>query len=247
MIEDELKKAGISKLDAILVGHAHYDHSIDAPLISEMMECQVWGSESYGQVHQSTVQNKERWRPVSGKKQVVTVGKFTVTFVKSDHARARNFVQRAVEGEVTEPFSVPAPYWRYKCGDVYAIHIDHPEGSIVVTTSAGSEPGQFDGMRSDIVFLGIGQVTKQDEGLGRAYWHEAVEVPGPKVVVPVHWDDFTVRLEEGQLRPFPKYADDTSASIRWLHQMAGESGLRLRAMDLRDSLLLSSRRVLMAP
>ena len=109
-IDRELRKAGIGELDGIFVGHAHYDHALDAPLLSEMKNCPVWGSQSYGFVHQSVVGNQKRWMPIKGERSKVCLGKFEVTLVRSDHAVPGNPIQKAAEGFVEEPFETPAPF-----------------------------------------------------------------------------------------------------------------------------------------
>lgn len=53
----------------------------------------------------------------------------------------------------------------------------------------------YSGMRADVVFLGIGLLGKQSDAFVRDYWREVVQTTGAKIVVPVHWDDFTVSLD----------------------------------------------------
>src|SRR6478735_9182132 len=51
VIEDELELAGVSDVDAVLVGHAHHDHALDAPMVADITHATVVGSESYRFVH----------------------------------------------------------------------------------------------------------------------------------------------------------------------------------------------------
>jgi hypothetical protein len=65
------------------------------------------------------------------------------------------------------------------------------------------------------VLLGIGGLGTQDEAYRDAYWREVVLATGPRLLVPIHWDDFTISLDR-PLQPMPTLLDDFDASMRFL-------------------------------
>jgi L-ascorbate metabolism protein UlaG (beta-lactamase superfamily) len=224
----------IGRVDAILVGHAHHDHSLDAPTLSRLHDAPVYGSRAYGYIHEGHLGQAGRTRlhVITGNRESYSIGNFRVTFCESGHVATHNFLQRAVDGPINAPVPPRAHYTRYRCGDVYALHLAHPGGSIAITTSAGTAPAQFAGLRADALFLGIGMLPEQDR---EAYWRETVGVLEPDVVVPIHWDDFTRPLDRG-LRSRPRWQEDLRETFRWLRERP--AGRKLVILDAHEKLTL---------
>lgn len=240
VIQSELKKSGISSpatLDAVLVGHSHHDHAMDSTEIAKITGALVMGNEAYEQIHEANggrTDSKHLWIvPKHGQQK--SFGKFTVTFVPSGHVTPHSFIQEMVEGSIQEPLKMPAHFSKFKCGTTYAIHIAHPDGKMFITTSAGAQTGKTNGLRADVVFLGVGLLGKECQCKQDSYWQENVATLDPKTVVPVHWDDFTRKLSQG-LRPPSLLVDNTEKSIKVLKARA--NGKAIRVMDLRESIYL---------
>ena len=49
---------------------------------------------------------------------------------------------------------------------------------------------------------------KQESNFQNMYYEQAVRKVQPKLVIPIHWDDFTKPLTD-TLEAMPKYADNT--------------------------------------
>lgn len=238
-IAEELDRAKISKVDALLVAHAHADHALDAPTLAKMKDALVMGNVSYRFIHEGEGARMDREHlfmvPCHGTQK--QFGKFKVTFVPSEHVTARNFVQEKIEGHITTPLKTPAPFSSFKCGEVYAIHIEHPDGSVLITTSAGAASHELDGYRADVVFLGVGLLANETCCQHEHYWHETVRAVHPHTVVPVHWDNFSRKLSAG-LKPAGWPLDNMRATMGWLQGKAKCQGCRLMLMGLRDSIRL---------
>jgi L-ascorbate metabolism protein UlaG (beta-lactamase superfamily) len=242
----ELTRAGITKIDALLVGHAHHDHALDAPVVAEMTGAVVMGTESYRQIHLGA-------HPKHGDRGLITVpkegrqekfGRFVVTFRLSDHVGSHTLLQSWIEGDIKTPLKTPAHYSRFKCGDVFVIHIAHPQGNLVVTTTAGAVEGQLEGLTADVVFLGIGFLDKECCKKQQLYWRETVTKTAPDLVVPVHWDNFSKKLHKG-LKPAPRSAFNVRAAMQVVKKKAWCQGVMVRVMDYGDSLRLQRGRVRM--
>ncbi|MEZ5305300.1 MAG: MBL fold metallo-hydrolase [Verrucomicrobiales bacterium] len=241
-ISSELGKAGVSKVDAVLVGHAHHDHALDATAIADHFGAAVYGSESFGNIYRGSHDPSARGRfvPVPANGGKFSVGRFEVTFAPSDHVGSHSLLQRVVEGSIDQPLSLPAHYSRFKCGDVFALHIAHPDGAIAVTTTAGAKANQLSGLRANVLFLGVGLLAKEPADKQDQYFRETVEATRPDLIVPVHWDNFSRKLTRGLK---PSALDDVESAMALVKAKAGER--KVRILDLRESVHLRGGRISM--
>src|SRR5690606_9054007 len=98
-------------------------------------------------------------------------------------------------GTVDEPLTPPVPATAYRLGAAYSIHVSHPAGSFLHHGSASWVDGMFDGIRADVVLLGVA---------GRAetgpYLRNVVDAVGARRLIPFHFDDFFAPMEP-EIRP----------------------------------------------
>lgn len=218
-VKEGLSRAGISRLAAVLVGHSHYDHALDAPEIVRQTGAILIGSEStlnigrgYGLADEEMVLVRER--------EVLSFGHFRVTFFHSMHNRT--YLAR---GEIRKPLIPPAHISVYRDGKCYSILVEHPEGSILVQDSAGYRQGSLEGARANTVLLAAAGLGRAPASYRDEYFHETAIVVGAKRVVPIHYDDFTRPLSDPP-QLFPQWVDDIPSSLRFLQQSAEKAGMR---------------------
>jgi hypothetical protein len=186
-IAEGLQMGGISQLAAVLLTHTHYDHALDLPAIIRTAGGAVFGSESARQILLGSGLPEWCFHPVKvgGAAQV---GPFTVCFHPAQHIPFPLPLRWMLpeSGKVTAPLTPPAPFWAYRCGEVYALQVDRT----LIFGSAGFEPGAYAGLDPDALILGIGGLeTKPDSYLQQLY-HETVIATGVKYVWLSHWDNF---------------------------------------------------------
>jgi L-ascorbate metabolism protein UlaG (beta-lactamase superfamily) len=186
-----LDRAGVTKLDAVLVSHSHYDHAMDAGVVAMRTGARLMGSASTLNIGRGAGLPEDRLRPALSP---ATFGAFRVSFIESRHAGASG---GRPTGDIEQPLAVPARYMDYRQGGTYSILIEHPQGSVLHHGSAGFVPGALNGRRADVVFLGIALIDEL-----APYLAETVDRVGARRVIPVHWDDFLRPLDEPP-RPFP--------------------------------------------
>lgn len=245
----ELSSAGVGeRLDAVVVGHAHHDHALDATLIADHYKTRVIGNASFAQIYRGSHAPDRPSRltviPTDGRS--VRVGGFTVRFKPSKHVRSFFWLQKIIEGEITDPVSLPARFRQFKCGDVFALHISHKQGKVAVTTTAAALPTTFSGLKADVVFLGLGFLSKETDIEQNNYWRDTVQATNAGVVVPVHWDNFSRKLPKKggtspRLRPGPPFIDDTREVMELVKDKAGKRPVR--ALDAGESIWIANRRV----
>lgn len=209
-----LERAGIEQLAAVVVVHSHYDHAMDAPLVAERTGALLVGSESTAQIARGLGFDETRIRvPAPG--EPLAFGRFRVSLIPSRH-----FPHGVAMGTIDAPLVPPARATDYKEGGSFSVLIEHERGRLLVQGSAGFVPGALRDVRADVVALGIGGLGTRDDAYREDYWRETVEAVGARRVIPIHYDDFTVPLEEPTV-PAPNLLDDVAGTLRFLRERAG--------------------------
>lgn len=217
LIAESLARAGIQKLDAVLVSHSHYDHAMDAGVVARLTGAVLLGSESTANVGRGSGLPETQIRVIKpGEK--ISAGSFSISFIESRHAGATGGTPT---GNITQPLRTPARYLDYKLGGAYSILIEHAQGAVLHHGSANFLPGALKDVRADVVFLGIALIDDLD-----VYLREVVEAVGAKRIIPTHWDDFSRPLRS-PLRPFP-------AMVRldkFFEQMAAHPDIAVQTLE----------------
>lgn len=193
-----LEKAGITELDAVIPVHSHYDHAMDAPTVAKMTGATLIGSSSTLMIGQGAGLNPAQMK-LAPLDSVLTIGKFKLRFVVSRHWEYPSAKQcaRLLDQEITAPLLAPASIYEFKEGISYTILVEHGTTSFAIHGSAGFKENSLIDCDVDIVFLSIAGLEAMDSVYNNAYQTHTIEALHPEVIVPIHWDDFTVPLRRG--------------------------------------------------
>lgn len=224
-VGDALRRAGVSRLDLLLVTHSHYDHVLDAAAIASRTGATIVGSPSTREVALGGGIPAARIRTVGGGEQL-DAGAFHVTVFRSLHSP-----DDRVPGEITAPLHQPASVKAYKQGGTLAYLIEHRGFRILVQASANMVPGMYRGVQADVVFLATGGLSRQPAAFTDRYWHEVVEATGAKLVVPIHWDDFLQPLGS-PLQPLRRFMDDVPLTMSRIAPLAARDRVSVRYMPV---------------
>ena len=220
-IDAALARAGITELAAVIVVHSHYDHAMDAPLVAERTGAMLVGSGSTANVGRGAGLAEERMHVVRDT-ETLRFGRFEVTLVPSRH-----LPHGMAMGTIDAPLVPPARATDYLEGGSWSVLIRHPAGTLLIQGSAGWIDGALAGRQADVVLLGIAGLATQPQAYGERYLAEVVDAVGARLVVPIHWDDFSLPLSE-PLVPMPRLLDDFPASMALLQaHTAAPDGPRL--------------------
>jgi L-ascorbate metabolism protein UlaG (beta-lactamase superfamily) len=175
----------VPRADAILIGHTHWDHAVDAPAIARRDGATVYGSDSLAQLMalhglDSVIVEPHR---------AYDIGPFVVRFTPSRHSKLLFGRRVPFDGPLTcEDLHGLSP-GAYKCGDVFGIRVEvagtsfYHQGSADLRDDERIEP-------VDVFLAGVTgrQVTPR-------YWERILPRLDPRVVVPTHYDDFFAPLD----------------------------------------------------
>lgn len=223
LIRRSLERSGVESLAAVVVAHSHYDHAMDAAEVARQTGALLVGSNSTANVGRGDGLADEQIHVLGGREEL-RFGDFRVELIPSRH-----FPHGQAMGEIRSPLVPPARATDYMEGGSYAILVRHRGRSLLLQASAGFVEGGLEGVKADVVLLGVGGLGKMSAGYREAYWREVVEATGARRVIPVHWDDFTLPVDR-PLRAFPRLLDDLGSTMAFLRERTAGKGIELRLL-----------------
>ena len=168
---------------AILVGHTHFDHAVDAPALARRHAARAYGSASL--VHLMRLHGVGDLGVEVVPHQPYELGPFVVRFVPSRHSKLLFGRKVPMDGELTcEHLDGLAPT-AYKCGAVFGIRIDVAGVSLYHQGSADLNDAELRDGPVDVFLAGVAgrSVTPR-------YWERILPRLDPRIVVPTHYDNF---------------------------------------------------------
>jgi L-ascorbate metabolism protein UlaG (beta-lactamase superfamily) len=190
LIAEWTKKMGEHRIQAVIVSHSHFDHSVDAPYFAMLAGCPLVGSESTMNIGRGAGMPEGQLIPVQPGRSL-TFGRFTIKFLESRHGPVM-FGKVPYPGNITTPLRQPAKAGDYRVGTVFGILITHPSGTILHHGSAGYIAGMYNGIKTDVLLLGIA-----GRGDTELYLKEVALQTGARTLIPVHYDNFFRPLDSG--------------------------------------------------
>ncbi len=225
------------RLAAIIPVHSHYDHAMDIGAIANRSSASILGSETSAQIARGAGVPEDQIVVVTDGDEYA-FGRFTVTMIASTHAPIGWGGSTPYAGTMDEPPLTPAPISAWRAGKSYSIVVAHPHGTTIVQGSAGYIEGAMDGIRADVVMLGVAML----EGLGRnyaeKYWRALVTTTGAAHVFPIHFDDYTQAF--GDVLLMPRVLDNFVNTAAWFEEFSAiwDSDTRLHLPEFGKTTVL---------
>lgn len=187
-------------LDAVFVGHTHYDHALDLESIAARFPaCRLHGGRTTAELCRRRGVAAARVTEVADGT-VVTIGPFRVEAIRAEHGLVP--LVRFVDALDLPDEGVPRTPFRWPRGEVFAYRVDvfgrsfHVQGSAGLDDAALARQAPCDAL---IACLAARKGTPRYlERLGARL--------APKVLIPCHHDDFFRPLDE---------APRAIATLRW--------------------------------
>jgi L-ascorbate metabolism protein UlaG (beta-lactamase superfamily) len=167
----------------ILVGHTHFDHTVDAPALARLYGATAYGSDSL--VHLIRLHGLADQATEVAPHRPYELGPFVVRFVPSRHSKLILGRRVPMAGELSCDHLHGLVPTAYKCGAVYGIRIEVAGVSFYHQGSADLDDTALPEERVDFFLAGIAgrRVTP-------AYWERILPKLDPGTVIPTHYDNF---------------------------------------------------------
>jgi L-ascorbate metabolism protein UlaG (beta-lactamase superfamily) len=221
IIKGTLDQAGIRQLDGLFVAHSHFDHVMDSPTVVKLLGGRMYGSESTLNVGRGESLKDDSMQIIKDGDEF-SIGAFRVRIYEGEHSPGN-----IAPGEITSPLKPPATSKDYRDGGCYSFFIQHPEGTILIHPSANYVQDRFKGLKTDVLYLGVGVLGKQSPEFQDNYWKETVEATQPKLVLPIHWDNFGEPLSK-PLQPLPSTLDDFELTKQLIEKKSDGAAYKVR-------------------
>jgi len=179
-----------ARVDAVLCGHSHFDHLLDAPFIARTTGATLAGSDTTCMFARASGVADLQLVAVPPSGRTFTVGDATIRFVPSLHGRIA-LGRVPFPGEVTAPPTLPARAWHYRMGGAFGILIDVGGLRIYHNGSADLIDAELEGTRADVLLVGLAGRKGTRDYLGRL-----CDALAPQLIVPTHHDAFFGPLDE---------------------------------------------------
>ena len=217
-----LARAKVSRLEAVIPVHTHFDHVMDSALVADRTGARLVGGESAANVGRGHGLAEDRV-VVAVPGEPIRLGAYDVTLIESHHCPPDRFA-----GVIDAPVRPPVKMSAYRCGEAWSILVHHrpSDRRLLIQGSAGFVAGSLAGQAADIAYLSVGQLGLHPRSYLVDYWIQTVRAVGARRVIPIHWDDFFRPLSK-PLRALPYAGDDLDVSMRILDELAAQDGVAL--------------------
>ena len=172
--------------DEVLIGHSHHDHALDGPAVCKHTGARLLGSASTMNLARAygldAAQHVEVTAGVP-----VPCGAAIATPLASRHGKAL-LGRIPLPGNIDAPPTWPPRVYDLRHGPVFHWHLQLGGVRVLHVDSADFLDDQL--AEADVLLLcAVGRQYRQD------YTRTLLQRVKPRVVIPCHWDDFTLPLE----------------------------------------------------
>jgi L-ascorbate metabolism protein UlaG (beta-lactamase superfamily) len=190
---EELERA----LSSVIIGHTHFDHALDIPEVAKYLRGPLIGSRSLAAL--MALHDKGDSVTVCEKGERIELpGEAAVTMLPSRHGLVF-FGRIPYRGEIDPKGRLPLRAQDYRLGDVYMPKLEMGGIVFMHAGSANFIESELEGHRCDVLFMCVPGWNKVPE-----YCTRFLEIVRPEVIVPFHFDDFSLSLpSNGKVRGLP--------------------------------------------
>lgn len=210
MADELLRAHGVDRLRAIFVSHSHHDHVMDAPYVASRCGAAIYGSASALNVARGGGVPEDRLTAFAGG-ETFEAGDYRVSVLPSRHSKP-TLLNNDLGHTIDAPLAQPARLRDYKEGGSFDFLVESGGKQYLIRPSFNYIEGQLDGVRADVLFLGIAGLAKADAETEAKFFAETVEKVRPRLVIPIHWDNFFSPLD----RPatgMPRFVERTEEAF----------------------------------
>lgn len=222
-----IREFAIDRLKAVFISHTHHDHVMDAPYFLERCGGALYGSASAKNAALGGGIDETRIHCYADSLEYA-VGNYRIRVLPSLHSVA-HWYNNDLGQTIDTPLIQPAPKKAYKEGGSFDFLVEHSGTKYLIRPSYNYLEGQLDGIRADVLFLGIGGLSKDTPERKAKFYSETVDKVHPTLVIPVHWDNFFTPLFD-ERKWCTGVLDNPAHSIQEAQTHCASKGIRFRCM-----------------
>lgn len=212
---------------AVLVGHSHYDHAMDAPFFAARAGCRLVGSESTANIGRGAGLAEDMLQVIHHGESI-DLGRFHIRFIQGEHGPAL-FGRIPYPGTIDRPLKTPARAGKYRMGGFFGIVVEHPAGTFIQHSSAGWVEGMYEGVHADVFMPCLAGRADTDN-----YLKHTLDPTGATTVIPIHYDNMfdNAGWARGFVRgvDFNEFLDTVAATRRHLKVATLAPGVQSRIL-----------------
>ena len=171
------------KVNAVIVGHSHFDHVMDIPCFAEYLDCMLIGNDSLSALMERHGMS-ERVFVCKGRETVKIDDAVSVKMIPSEHGRVV-LGRVPFSGEISRVGTLPMKASDYRHGTVFAPLLNIAGKTFLHLGSSGYIGHELEGCSCDVLFLCVPGWKKTKD-----YPERVLELTTPECVVLFHYDDF---------------------------------------------------------
>jgi L-ascorbate metabolism protein UlaG (beta-lactamase superfamily) len=184
LVASVLKEQNLPRVDAVFASHSHFDHVIDAPMVSKLAGATFYTDSNSERVARAYKNPQIKTQLITNLK-TLQVGKFKITPILRDHAALPLIHYRFLPGPIPEDFNFG--FYQYHEGDTWLYYIEHPELKIVFDQGPAPHLDKLKAFTNQVDFVIQGVANrKSDEVVEQGYFGHLK----PKIYMPIHFDNF---------------------------------------------------------
>lgn len=214
-VKEIIKEYEIDRLKGIFISHTHHDHVMDMPYFANKCDADIYGSASCVNVALGGKVNKHKCHSYDDKMKY-RIGDFKIEIIPSIHSIA-HWYNNDLGQTIDEPLKQPAKKKEYKEGGSFDFLVTYQDTKYLIRPSYNFKKHQLDDIRCDVLFLGVGGLSKDSKKRVETFFKETVEKVKPHTIIPVHWDNFFVPLTS-DVKPSSGMIDNGEKSLSTLEE-----------------------------
>ena len=218
-----IKEFRIDRLRGIFISHSHHDHVLDAPYFANQCTTNFYGSPSALNVARGGSIPEDRLFSFHDHTKY-QIGDFFITVLPSIHSKP-HWYNDDLGQTIDFPLIQPAKKKAFKEGGSFDFYLSHQGKHYLIRPSYNYLERQLDGIDTDVLFLGVGGLSRDNKARREIFFHETLDRTHPDLVIPLHWDNFFLPLY-GKIHGLPRIAENTEQSLSLLRHACEERNIQ---------------------
>jgi L-ascorbate metabolism protein UlaG (beta-lactamase superfamily) len=193
----------------IACGHAHFDHALDTPALARRFGCTAYGSRSL--INLMRLHGLESQAVEAEPYRRYELGPFELSFTPSVHSKLLFGLKVPAAGDIQAGSPDQLTPAGYKCGQTWGIRVAVAD---IVFYHQGSADLVDDAVRDHDVDIFLAGVAGRN--FTPHYWERILPLLRPKVIVPMHYDNFFDQVETPMTFLPQVHVSRVSAEVRMI-------------------------------